>query len=101
MQGVFHLSRTNYLEGSVTLPDTDREPVLIQGLQALNRAVDGDTVAVELLNKADWAAPAPLVLQDEGFDPGDSLEGEERLLAGAGGSNEPVQCTGKVVGVVR
>merc|ERR1719210_2643753 len=56
MQGVFYLSRTNFLEGSVSIEG--REPVLVHGLESMNRAVDGDTVAVQLLDQNQWTAPA-------------------------------------------
>ena len=36
----------------------------------LNRAVDGDIVALQLLPEEEWSAPSELVLQDEEEDPG-------------------------------
>merc|ERR1719228_1068582 len=97
-QGVFYLSRTNFLEGTVNIEG--REPVLLHGLESLNRAVDGDTVAVEVLEEKDWTAPAEVVLIDEGFDPGDTLEKDNKKLKEAVKSKD-VQCTGKVVGIIR
>lgn len=45
--------------------------ILVQGRAGLNRAIDGDTVAVELLPEAEWTAPSDIVLQDdETADPG-------------------------------
>lgn len=32
----------------------------------LNRAVDGDIVAVKLLPQEEWSVPSDMVLQDEG-----------------------------------
>ena len=94
-----------------------RGDVLLQGLEAMNRAVDGDTMAVEVLEEA--RAPAkvtiilllplllllllllllPLllhlllhllqvVLQDEGFNLGDTLEAANTLLSKAVKSKE-------------
>jgi exosome complex exonuclease DIS3/RRP44 len=40
----------------------------------LNRAVDGDIVAVNLLPKEEWSVPSAMVLQDEDDDPGKDLE---------------------------
>lgn len=97
-QGVFYLSRTNFLEGTVNIEG--REPVLLHGLESMNRAVDGDTVAVEVLEEKDWTAPAEVVLIDEGFDPGDTLEKDNKKLKEAVKSKD-VQCTGKVVGIIR
>ena len=88
-----------------------RGAVLLQGLEAMNRAVDGDTVAVEVLEEARAPAEAVLilllplllllllhllqvVLEDEGFNPGDTLEAADTLLkqgrevqGGAGGDS--------------
>ena len=97
-QGVFYLSRTNFLEGSVNIEG--REPVLLHGLESMNRAVDGDTVAVEILEKKDWSAPAEVVLVDEGFDPGDTLETDNKKLKNAA-KGKDVQCSGKVVGIIK
>jgi hypothetical protein len=45
----------------------------ILGLINLNRAFDGDVVAVELLPEKEWSSEAEIVLEDEGYDPGDTL----------------------------
>lgn len=39
----------------------------------LNRAVDGDIVAVKLLPQEEWSVPSDLVLQDEEGDSGKIL----------------------------
>ena len=95
-QGIFYLSRTNFLEGTVSCQG--REPILVQGLEAMNRAVDGDTVAVELLDTK--AAPAEVVLEDDGYDPGDTLEKEEKMIEKAVKSKEE-QTSGRVMGIVK
>ena len=71
-QGVFYLSRTNFQEGSINCEGFDH-PVLIQGLEQLNRAVDGDVVAFQLLEKSNWTSSAEVVLEDKDYDPGDTL----------------------------
>ena len=71
-QGVFYLSRTNFQEGTVNC-EAFEKPVLVQGFEQLNRAVDGDVVAFQLLDKAKWTASAEVVLEDKGYDPGDTL----------------------------
>jgi len=98
MQGAFFLSRTNFLEGTVLVEG--RDPVLVQGLEGMNRAVDGDTVAVQLLDKEDWTGESEVVLEDDGYDAGDTLDKDNKLLEKAVKSKD-VQCTGKVVGIVR
>lgn len=39
--------------------------MLIQGREAINRAVDGDVVAIELLPEAQWSSPSEIVLEDK------------------------------------
>ena len=59
-----------------------------------NRAVDGDHVAIQLLEKKDWSAPAELILDDDGgkADPGDTLDdGDKSLLDRAVKKREDVQ----------
>jgi hypothetical protein len=46
---------------------------ILTGLSNLNRAFDGDVVAVELLPEKEWSSAAEIVLEDEGYDPGDTL----------------------------
>lgn len=43
--GSFQASRENFLEGQVNCEGYDK-PILVQGREGLNRAIDGDTVAV-------------------------------------------------------
>jgi exosome complex exonuclease DIS3/RRP44 len=45
----------------------------VQGRVGLNRAVDGDVVAVKLLPEEEWSVPSHMVLQDEGDDSGKGL----------------------------
>ena len=98
-QGVFYLSRTNFQEGTVNCEGQD-QPILLQGLEQLNRAVDGDIVAVELLDESSWTAPAEIVLEDGGYDPGDTLDKDKEVIAKAVKAKD-VQPTGRVVGIIR
>lgn len=62
--------RENFLEGSVNVEGREKS-ILLQGYESLNRAVDGDCVAVELLPENLWTAPSGVVLEDqEEYDPG-------------------------------
>ncbi|XP_033213387.1 exosome complex exonuclease RRP44 isoform X2 [Belonocnema kinseyi] len=101
MQGTFLASRENFLEGSVNVEGIEKF-VLVQGRAGLNRAVDGDVVAIELLPEEKWTAPSDLVLQDEAQDdPGDVLEDEKILIEEA--PKKPVERTptGVIVGIIR
>ena len=60
----FFFFRDNFLEGSVSIEGQDQS-ILLQGHASLNRAVDGDTVAVEVFPKEKWTAPSGIVLEDE------------------------------------
>lgn len=65
--------RENFLEGSVSVEGQEKS-ILLQGHASLNRAVDGDIVAVELLPEEKWTAPSGIVLEDqEDQDPGNSF----------------------------
>jgi len=97
-KGVFYMSRTSFLEGTVSVEG--KQPILVQGLESMNRAVDGDTVAVELMDETQWTAPLEVVVEDEGFDPGDTLDKDKKIIETSTKSKE-VQLTGKVVGIVR
>jgi len=98
MQGSFFLSRTNFLEGNVLVEG--KEPILIQGLEFMNRAVDGDVVAVELFDEKDWKGSSEVVLEDDGYDAGDTLDKDNNLIDKAAKSKD-LQCTGRVVGIVK
>lgn len=39
--------------------------VFIQGLQNINRSIQDDIVAIEILPKEDWVAPSALVLNEK------------------------------------
>ncbi|EFP74074.2 uncharacterized protein PGTG_00030 [Puccinia graminis f. sp. tritici CRL 75-36-700-3] len=116
-QGTFRPNPYNYLEGSI-FHDNFEKPVLLIGRESMNRAIDGDVVAVELLPREEWKSSTDdvVVEQDvvgaaEDPDPesaGSSLEEEteqkeSRTISktskktGAGTTSQP---TGRVVGVI-
>uniref|UniRef100_A0A1B6DID1 PIN domain-containing protein n=1 Tax=Clastoptera arizonana TaxID=38151 RepID=A0A1B6DID1_9HEMI len=100
LQGSFQASRENFLEGFVNVEGYEK-PILVQGREGLNRAVDGDNVAIELLPEEEWSAPSEIVLQDdETVDTGDVGDDEEELQKT---KNKPIekQPTGRIVGIIR
>lgn len=101
-QGTFRASRENYLEGYVTV-DGLNDPVIVQGREGLNRAVDGDIVAVELFKEEDWTSPTELVIEDEGQveEIIDDLVEKEKEIKMAQKNKDEIKPTGKVVGVIR
>ncbi|XP_048388312.1 exosome complex exonuclease RRP44 [Stegostoma tigrinum] len=100
-QGTFRANRDNYLEATVWIhgEEGENKDILIQGLKNLNRAIQEDVVAVELLPKTMWVAPSAVVLQDEGQVEADEDEGAGLLKnATAKTFSKP---TGKVVGIIK
>ncbi|KAL0882243.1 hypothetical protein ABMA27_000778 [Loxostege sticticalis] len=102
-QGTFHASRDNFLEGTVSVNGYEK-PILLQGHIGINRAVDGDMVAVEIFPEEEWRKPSDIVLEDKADDPGDLLEEEAVLLntaKPADNNKDEITPTGKVVGIIR
>lgn len=76
----------------------------MQGREGLNRAVDGDVVAVEIFEKNEWVAPSEIVLEDESAQESaviDVLKKENELKELTTKKKKDVKPTGKVVGVIR
>lgn len=101
-QGSFVASRDNYLEGFVNVEGIEKF-VLVQGREGLNRAVDGDIVAIELFPKKMWSAPSDVILQDDEEDAGETLNEELSVLPffESSDTTKDKTPTGKVVGIIR
>ncbi len=104
-QGVFHGSRENYLEGSVSVSSIEKF-VLVQGLENLNRSVDEDLVAIELFPKEEWSVPSGYVMKDA--DSNEQLDEEESKEIGTNLSKSGeiidetlLQPTGRVIGIIK
>ena len=57
--------KSDTLQGSVKVPAFEKS-VLLSGRENMNRSVDGDIVAVEILPKSEWKAPDDEVVDEEG-----------------------------------
>ncbi|XP_065176538.1 exosome complex exonuclease RRP44-like [Sycon ciliatum] len=118
LQGTFHISRDNYKEGNVIVSGMEKS-VLICGLLHLNRAVDGDSVAVQLLAEDEWKRPS-VVFQDvanveRSGDDDDDDDGDDDNDGGkessametkattpvASDTQMEIRPTGKVIGIVK
>jgi exosome complex exonuclease DIS3/RRP44 len=104
-QGAFLASRENFLEGSVNVECFEKF-VLVQGREALNRAIDGDTVCVEVLPENEWSCPSEVVLEDNGDDPAKELvededENEKLLREVTAVKKGDKQPTGRIVGIIK
>lgn len=100
-QGNFMASRENYLEAKVGVETMD-QMVFVQGMINLNRAVDGDTVAIEMLPESEWSCPSSLVLVDreEKQQEEDDLDDSEKVVKNLV-PLELRQPTGRVVGIIK
>lgn len=100
-QGTFSVSKENFLEGSVNV-DGIEKPILVQGRMGLNRAIDGDIVAIELFPEDQWSTPSDIVLQDEDeTDIADILNDEKELNNSCIVKESERIPTGKIVGIIR
>ncbi|XP_059142124.1 exosome complex exonuclease RRP44-like [Physella acuta] len=104
LQGTLLISRENYLEANVSVKDKDHM-VFVQGLQNLNRAVNDDIVAIEMLPESEWSCPSSLVLtEDDGKDDEDEenreLTDNESLIRNKV-PKELRQPTARVVGIIK
>ncbi len=135
IQGAYRT--TNFFEGTLRILEDEpatkkRKPdeinyneVLLQGLDNINRASDGDVVAVEILPEEQWSAPSGIVIvepveheppltdekvvvDNDTADPDEReleyrMEEEEILEAvtKSKNSNAQKQRTGRVVGIIR
>lgn len=79
--------------------------ILLQGHSGINRAVDGDSIAVEIFPEEEWRRPMDIVLEDKADDdPGDQLEEEAVLLKNTKPvekGDDEITPTGRVVGIIR
>ncbi|KAI9847751.1 MAG: exosome catalytic subunit dis3 [Thelocarpon superellum] len=75
-QGIFNVSSYNFLEASVHVPAFDKS-LLILGRESINRAVQGDVVAVEVLPRGQWKTPSSKIIEEETLNKNDNAEADE------------------------
>lgn len=100
VRGNFAASAYNVLQGTVK---NAQGTILVHGREAINRAVDGDDVYVELLPESEWRATADQVMETDEADKDDDASDDEGATAE---EKEPVskgaaQPTGRIVGIAR
>ncbi|XP_031771061.1 exosome complex exonuclease RRP44 [Apis florea] len=100
LQGTFTASKENFLEGFVNV-DGFEKTIFIQGRNNLNRAVDGDIIALEILPEDQWSSPSDIVLQDEEETDDDALETKKVLDKFISSNKMEKSPTGKIVGIIR
>lgn len=93
-KGKLRTSPYNYLEASVTITVNGEEmSVMIRGREDINRAVNEDVVAIQLLPKAEWKVKPEEVLDEDILDE-EKKERKEEVVT----SERPV---GKVVSIIK
>ncbi|PIK49709.1 hypothetical protein BSL78_13385, partial [Apostichopus japonicus] len=99
-QGTFLASRENYREGFVSVPGEEKM-FFIKGLSNLNRVVQNDAVAIEVLPKHKWTCPSSLIEVDDNVDPEavNSLESEDDQKASPISASAQPTC--RVVGIIK
>ncbi|KAJ3351591.1 exosome catalytic subunit dis3 [Allomyces javanicus] len=107
-QGTLSVAAYNALEGSIiaNVPGAPDNKIYIQGRKALNRAVVGDVVAVELLPRDQWIGAADQVIVENDDDPvvdgeGDVTMSDAAAPAASAEPNPNALPTGRVVGVIK
>ena len=105
-KGFFNANAYNFLEGAVR-SEALSKPILLQGREAMNRAVDGDVVYVALLPQSEWKGASDAVLEAESAQRNDDARDSDNededvgLEAQPETSGRDTQPTGRVVGIAR
>ncbi|GAA6018907.1 hypothetical protein JCM10207_009191 [Rhodosporidiobolus poonsookiae] len=113
-QGHFNPSQYNFREATVNVHNRDK-PILLVGLESMNRSVAGDLVVVELLPESEWKALGEEVVDsDSKQDDPDALPTADSDAPTASSSApsltspsvpsapaREVQPTGRVVGILK
>lgn len=118
-QGIFSVSPYNYLEGTIRVPAFEKA-LLVLGRENINRAIDGDSVVVEVLPKEQWKIPSTRIVEEDAVTRNENADGEDQDRGGdtvtererkalqeevklmqARGADAQAQPTAKVVGVIK
>ncbi|CDH60378.1 exosome complex exonuclease rrp44 isoform 1 [Lichtheimia corymbifera JMRC:FSU:9682] len=103
IQGSLNVSQHNVLEATI-VGNVDGEPktIYILGRKNMNRSIQGDIVAVELLPRDQWKKSTSIAVEDEEDE--EKMHGEMDTVmteANAMDKDEVGEPTGKVVGLIR
>ena len=107
VQGKFYQDPRNVLQGSVGTGRESGASILISGGVDINRAFDGDIVAVELYPESEWISESTVLIDVDDVAGADPDADDENTTASAaapgqaGVEGEEKRPRGKVVGIVR
>ncbi|XP_064637468.1 exosome complex exonuclease RRP44-like [Lineus longissimus] len=100
-QGSFMASRENYLEANVSVAEKD-EMVFIQGSQNLNRAVQDDIVAIEMLPESEWSCPSSMMMEDRNDDEQEDVTDKDKELKKKAPKVPKMKLpSGRIVGIIK
>ncbi|KAI8927152.1 hypothetical protein BC831DRAFT_399001 [Entophlyctis helioformis] len=111
-QGVLNISGHNFLEGSSMIRINGEEAIVqIIGRENLNRGVQGDVVALQILPRSEWKSAVSAVLEEDVVEKDDleqptakAQEVDETVdaaLAAPAADAEDVKPTARVVGIIK
>ncbi|KAK2185620.1 hypothetical protein NP493_229g01009 [Ridgeia piscesae] len=99
LQGTFQASRENYLEANVSVASRE-EMVFIQGHKNLNRGMQEDVVAIEMLPESEWSCPSSMILEDV-EEKADEETDQEDAIVKTKAAKGPKLPSGRIVGVIK
>lgn len=101
-KGKFRTSPYNYLEGSVTISLGGEETtVLIQGREAINRAVNEDVVAIRILPREQWTIRSELIIDENAIEDGGEDVVTEETDAPKTSETKTDRPVGRVVAIIK
>lgn len=114
--GVISISPYNFLEATVSNPSPEGRPYLIVGRENINRAVQGDVVAIQILPESEWRGTTDTIVEEgdvtrvenadvdeESQEIETEAEARERRILKRDTSQKQtgLQVTAKVVGIIK
>ncbi|KTW27004.1 hypothetical protein T552_02496 [Pneumocystis carinii B80] len=75
-QGEFNVNPYNFLEANVSVSNFEK-PVIILGKENINRAIQGDIVAIEIFKKEQWRTLTSKIIEQETLSVNENAEVEE------------------------
>ncbi|KAJ2639568.1 exosome catalytic subunit dis3, partial [Coemansia sp. RSA 1694] len=98
VQGTLQIAPYNYLEGSIfaAFPDGKERRILVIGRKDMNRAIQGDKIAVQILPRSQWRKAPSAALVDEDEDAVPDVDTKTAETATVAATNASVQAVPSV-----
>ncbi|EGG17840.1 putative exoribonuclease [Cavenderia fasciculata] len=101
-QGILRTDQTNYTQATVqchSMNEGKGGEILIKGIENMNRGVDGDIVAIELLDRSLWTSASTVMLMDgQGVAEDDDSVAQDALINVTQTAQQPC---GRIVGIIK